>query len=59
MLDEFHKHEALDRCDIVLTILEMTLLLHPYIEAHPELVAKLEQASDLIGQVYQEIGGRE
>jgi len=56
-LDNYHEHEALDRCHIVSRILEDTLLTHPFISANKEIEAMLIQAQSLIEDAYQKIGG--
>src|SRR5574341_753846 len=56
MLDQFHTHEALDRCHTLQVMLQELLLSHPFILAEVEYKEKLEKASDLIGEVYQAIG---
>jgi hypothetical protein len=55
-LDNYHYHEALDRTYVVGNIIDEILIDHPVIHKHKRLRNKLEKASSLIGEVYQEIG---
>jgi hypothetical protein len=58
-LDEFHYHEALDRCWWVQDIIQNLLLDHPVISQNKKLNTMIEKAGELIGKVYQEIGSIE
>ena len=48
--------EGLDRCNTILTLIEELLVDHPSTEKVPGIASKIEQASDLIMSVYQDIG---
>lgn len=58
-LDQFHRHEALDRASLVADERGDTLLDHPYLVAHPALRSEVEYAMRLISDVYQEIGAHQ
>lgn len=55
-LDDYHRHEALDRACMLAEILSSWLLQHPYIESKPKLGAKVGRAIKLLNKVYNEIG---
>ena len=55
-LDDFHAHEALDRCDMMISILSDHLLGHPYVVTHPEILALMESAGNQLAEAYQLIG---
>ena len=55
-LDNYHYHEALDRTYVINTIIDEILTDHPVFKKHKRLKSKLEKASSIIGEVYQEIG---
>lgn len=55
-LDKFHYHEALDRCDSVVNIIDMLLLHHPVIEHNKEFKLMVEKASEILSDLYQKIG---
>lgn len=54
-LDQFHYHEATDRCNCVNAIIQDMLLDHPVIEQTEEYKKKIAKASSIIGDVYQKI----
>lgn len=56
MLDEFHRHEALDRCSLLVDVISVHLLDHAYIQAHPEYAKKIEESARILFEVYQSIG---
>lgn len=58
-LDEFHYHEALDRSYVIAEIIDSTLLTHPVIQKHRDFKKRVENAQQLIVEVYQLIGGLE
>ena len=53
---EFAVHEALDRAYIVLEFLEMTLMNHQTIIAHPEFYNPIHKMHTQLFNLYQEIG---
>lgn len=55
-LDQFHYHEALDRCYIVNNQVETILLEHPVVQKHEKVKEKIEAASALLADAYQMIG---
>ena len=57
-LDVFHGHEALDRTDCVLRMVDLLLVSHPWVEQHPEVAEKIEAASEMLAEAYQMIGNR-
>jgi hypothetical protein len=56
MHDKYHAHEALDRCSIVVGMIDDLLITHPFVVDHPEILAKLEHLAEELAQVYQDIG---
>lgn len=55
-LDQFHAHEALDRSNMLVEIIDQQLLTHPYIKADPKKVALVEKATKALFKLYQQIG---
>jgi len=55
-LDRFHYHEALDRAFMVGNIVGEYFTEHPVVQKHPELRKKAETATELLIELYQEIG---
>jgi len=55
-LDSFHYHESLDRTHLILSSIEDHLLDHPVFENHKKLRKKVQDASDLLMDVYQTLG---
>lgn len=56
-LDDYHRHEALDRANMLANMVATWLLEHDYIAAHPELTRKAAEAFEALSALYQEIGG--
>ena len=54
--DPFSAHEALDRCSLAVDFVDDNLLQHPYVQAHPEILAKIQLAADTLAEAYQLIG---
>ena len=52
-----HAHEALDRCHVILCILDDHLLTHPYVQSDSEVLKEVEAASEHLRKAYQLIGG--
>ena len=52
-----HAHEALDRCHVLLCMLNDHLLQHPYVESDADVRREVEAASDALSKAYQLIGG--
>ena len=57
MVDKFHKHEALDRCHLIASMIDDHLMFHPYVEQDATVKKLVLLASEAIGQAYQVIGG--
>jgi hypothetical protein len=55
-LDKFHRHEALDRCSLLVDMVGMWLLDHPYVEAHDSVQALVAAAHINLSRAYQMIG---
>ena len=55
-LNPGHAHEALDRCHIILYILDDHLLNHPYVQSDSEVLKEVDAASKHLGKAYQLIG---
>ena len=58
-LDEFHYHEAVDRCYMLTNQVDEYLLEHPVVQKHKNLKKKVDMAITLLAECYQEIGGLE
>lgn len=56
VLDEFHFHEVLDRCDVIAVGFDLNIINHPVIKQDKELKSKAKQIAALIGELYQELG---
>jgi hypothetical protein len=54
-IDDYHRHEALDRASMLAQNLSVWLLQHPYIDSQPHIRAKVVEAVNLLHDVYQEI----
>jgi len=55
-LDDFHRHEALDRVSVWLDHFSEYIAAHPVIVASPDYAARCEKITDLCGELYQAIG---
>ena len=55
-LDDFHRHEALDRVSVWLDHFCEHIAAHPVIIASPDLSTRCEKITDLCGALYQAIG---
>lgn len=55
-LDDYHRHEALDRSNMLANMVASWLMEHPYIESNPPLARKAEDAFDALYALYQAIG---
>jgi len=55
-LDQFHRHEALDRVSVWLDHFSEHIAAHPVIVASPDFSAQCEKITDLCGALYQAIG---
>jgi|GEM_PF-1443264 len=55
-LDEFHYHEVLDRTYMINEIIENFLINHPVVKKHKKIETDIENAQDILYEVYQEIG---
>lgn len=56
MIDEFSKHEALDRAQLFADFFERQMCRHPFVEINPDLAARCDAIADQLGALYQEIG---
>lgn len=57
-LDEFHLHEALDRCDVIAVGFDMNIMKHPVIRQDKELKSLAAKISGMLGELYQELGNK-
>lgn len=57
MSDDLLKHEALDRCNVLLATLNDHLLEHPFVQGNPQILYAAQCASDSLSALYQLIGG--
>ncbi|MEZ5330231.1 MAG: hypothetical protein R3F19_34725, partial [Verrucomicrobiales bacterium] len=55
-LDDYHRHEALDRAAIFAEQFESHIASHPQIELDPRLRSKAEEIADRLAALYQAIG---
>lgn len=55
-LDDFHRHEALDRVSVWLDHFCEYIAAHPVIVASPIFSSRCEKITDLCGELYQAIG---
>jgi hypothetical protein len=55
-MDDYSRHEALDRASIFCNMLSDQLLDHHFIQEHPRFRGKVEAAIRLLAGLYQEIG---
>ena len=55
-LDEFHYHEAGDRCNSINIMIEELLTKHPVIMQTPALKKLVDGASLMIGEIQQQVG---
>lgn len=52
-----HAHEAMDRCHVLLCMLDDHLMNHPYVKADADVRREVEAASNALGRAYQLVGG--
>lgn len=57
-MHDYYAHEALDRTSMVIDIVESHLAEHPYIQADPQLVDLINQATEALAKAYQHIGAK-
>jgi hypothetical protein len=55
-LDDFHRHEALDRVSVWLDHFSEHIAAHPVISGSPDFSARCDTISELCGALYQAIG---
>jgi len=55
-IDDYHRHEALDRTHLLCNMIDSHLLSHPFIEARGDLHEQVQQAVAMLASVYQKIG---
>ena len=58
-MEEFSWHEALDRTSLVLELFERSVCDHPVIRNMSDLQEKAVKISDLLSELYQDIGAKE
>jgi hypothetical protein len=58
-VESFGHHEALDRASMMSDFFENALSKHPFILLHQDLYNQVDKIGDLIGELYQMIGGKE
>ena len=56
MTDKFHRHEAIDRCDLFARMVEDNLLSHPAVQANAEVRVLIEVAITSLAEAYQVLG---
>lgn len=54
-LDAFYYHEAIDRTDLIRSIIEDYLAKHPVIKKHPSFTEKVNRVQDILGDLYGQI----
>lgn len=54
--DDYHRHEALDRTNMLMEMVERYLLEHPYIQADTMLTETAEHVCSSLMHIYQAIG---
>jgi len=54
-IDEFHLHEALDRCHVICSNIDDHLLSHPVVEQYSHIKDLILNGQSLIAKAYQEI----
>ena len=52
-LDRFHRHEAIDRCDLFARMVEENLLSHPVVQANTAARELIEAAITSLAEAYQ------
>lgn len=52
------RHEALDRCHVILSMVEDNLLMHPFVTRNPEINLLVDQAITALACAYQKIGAK-
>jgi len=55
-ISDFHYHELLDRTHMVMMNINDYLVEHPVCDEHKKIRKKLENARDLLWEVYQIVG---
>jgi cell fate (sporulation/competence/biofilm development) regulator YmcA (YheA/YmcA/DUF963 family) len=55
-LDQFHRHEALDRVSVWLDHFSEHISAHPVISGSPDFSTRCEKITELCGALYQAIG---
>jgi len=56
VLDEFHYHEAMDRCSLIADLIDSSLIQHPVFKVEKEVAEKVEEANMLLYEAYQLLG---
>lgn len=55
-LDEFHRHEAVDRVFMFAEMFDEHVMQHPAVEQEPELAKLAHEIGTLLGRLYQAAG---
>jgi len=58
-LDRFDYHEVMDRTNMILSTFEDFVIKHPLVEMNQDLRDKAEEASTILGELYQMTGRKE
>ena len=58
-LDEFHRHEALDRVHVILSNIDEHVQSHPFIALNEKLKKLVDAAIDNLADLYSEISNTE
>lgn len=56
LINPGHAHEAMDRCHVMISMLDSHLLNHPYVESDADVRVAVESAIDSLARAYQLIG---
>ena len=56
--DPFLKHEALDRCHVLLSTLDEHLLQHPFVQQNGDMHRAVKSASEALGTAYKRNGDK-
>ena len=51
--DKFHAHEVIDRLHIANCMLDQMFTDHPFVEAHAEVKALIDEAATKVAEAYQ------
>ena len=57
-MTDYFEHEALDRVSLAMNFISDNIYEHPYIVSNPEYHKKIEDVTDILNSIYQEIGNK-